>query len=26
VVAVQFSSNGKLEEIRIYEHAVTDIE
>jgi len=26
VVAVQFSSNGKLEEIRIYKHAVTDIE
>ncbi len=26
VVAVQFSSSGKLEEIRIYEHAVTDIE
>jgi putative endonuclease len=26
VVAVQFSSNGKLQEIRIYEHAVTDIE
>ncbi len=26
VVAVQFSNSGKLEEIRIYEHAVTDIE
>jgi len=26
VVAVQFSSSGKLEEIRIYKHAVTDIE
>ena len=26
VVAVQFSSGGKLEEIRIYQHAVTDIE
>jgi putative endonuclease len=26
VVAVQFSSNGKLEEIRVYKHAVTDIE
>jgi putative endonuclease len=26
VVAVQFSSSGKLEEIRIYEHAVTDSE
>ncbi len=26
VVAVQFSSNGKLEEIRIYKHAVTEIE
>ena len=26
VVAVQFSSGGKLEEIRIYKHAVTDIE
>lgn len=26
VVAVQFSSGGKLEEIRIYEYAVTDIE
>ena len=26
VVAVQFSSSGKLQEIRIYEHAVTDIE
>ena len=26
VVAVQFTSNGKLQEIRIYEHAVTDIE
>ena len=26
VVAVQFSSNGKLEDIRIYKHAVTDIE
>ncbi len=25
VVAVQFSVNGKLEEIRIYKHAVTDI-
>ncbi len=25
VVAVQFSSSGKLEEIRIYKHAVTDI-
>jgi putative endonuclease len=25
VVAVQFSSSGKLEEIRIYQHAVTDI-
>jgi putative endonuclease len=25
VVAVQFSASGKLEEIRIYEHAVTDI-
>ena len=24
VVAVQFSDNGKLEEIRIYKHAVTD--
>ncbi len=24
VVAVQFSSHGKLEEIRIYQHAVTD--
>ncbi len=24
VVAVQFSSSGKLEEIRIYQHAVTD--
>jgi putative endonuclease len=26
VVAVQFSTGGKLEEIRIYKHAVTDIE
>ncbi len=26
VVAVQFSSHGKLEEIRIYQHAVTDTE
>jgi len=26
VVAVQFSTSGKLEEIRIYQHAVTDIE
>jgi len=26
VVAVQFSNGGKLEEIRIYQHAVTDIE
>lgn len=26
VVAVQFSSSGKLEEIRIYKHAVSDIE
>jgi putative endonuclease len=26
VVAVQFSNSGKLEEIRIYEHAVADIE
>ncbi len=26
VVAVQFSRSGKLEEIRIYQHAVTDIE
>lgn len=26
VVAVQFSSRGKLEEIRIYKHAVTEIE
>jgi putative endonuclease len=26
VVAVQFSSGGKLEEIRIYKHAVSDIE
>ena len=26
VVAVQFSNSGKLEEIRIYKHAVTDIE
>jgi putative endonuclease len=26
VVAVQFSSGGKLEEIRTYQHAVTDIE
>ncbi len=26
VVAVQFSSGGKLEEIRIYQHAVTDID
>jgi putative endonuclease len=26
VVAVQFSSRGKLEEIRIYKHAVIDIE
>jgi putative endonuclease len=26
VVAVQFNSSGKLEEIRIYKHAVTDIE
>jgi putative endonuclease len=26
VVAVQFSNSGKLEEIRIYQHAVTDIE
>lgn len=26
VVAVQFSSSGKLEEIRIYKHAITDIE
>ena len=26
VVAVQFSSSGKLEEIRIYKHAVTDSE
>ena len=26
VVAVQFSSSGKLEEIRMYKHAVTDIE
>ncbi len=26
VVAVQFGSGGKLEEIRIYQHAVTDIE
>lgn len=25
VVAVQFSGSGKLEEIRIYKHAVTDI-
>jgi putative endonuclease len=25
VVAVQFNSGGRLEEIRIYEHAVTDI-
>ena len=25
VVAVQFSGNGRLEEIRIYKHAVTDI-
>lgn len=25
VVAVQFSASGKLEEIRIYKHAVTDI-
>jgi putative endonuclease len=26
VVAVQFSSGGKLEEIRIYKHAIEDIE
>jgi len=26
VVAVQFSSSGKLEEIRIYKHAVTEID
>ncbi len=26
VVAVQFSSGGKLEEIRIYQHAVSDLE
>ena len=26
VIAVQFSTSGKLEEIRIYKHAVTDIE
>jgi putative endonuclease len=26
VVAVQFSNSGKLEEIRIYKHAVSDIE
>jgi putative endonuclease len=26
VVAVQFSSNGKLEEIRVYQHAVTEID
>jgi putative endonuclease len=26
VVAVQFSSSGKFEEIRIYQHAVTDFE
>ena len=26
VIAVQFSSSGKLEEIRIYKHAITDIE
>jgi putative endonuclease len=25
VVAVQFNSGGRLEEIRIYKHAVTDI-
>jgi hypothetical protein len=25
VVAVQFNSGGRLEEIRIYEHGVTDI-
>ena len=26
VVAVQFSSSGKLEEVRIYKHAISDIE
>jgi putative endonuclease len=26
VVAVQFSRNGRLEEIRIYQHAVSDLE
>jgi len=26
VVAVQFSSSGKLEEIRMYKHAVTEID
>ena len=26
VVAVQFSSSGKMEEIRIYKHAVTEID
>jgi len=26
VVAVQFSSSGKLEEIRMYQHAVTEID